>query len=51
MRGIHSKEGQGRRQVLIADRLFQALPKGPRLAAAHAVSVPSPSGSRVPRAE
>lgn len=46
--GDSQQEGQGRRQVLIAERLFQVLPKWPRLAAAHAgitcrVSAPRPS--------
>ena len=33
--GDSQQEGQGRRQVLIAERLFQVLPGGPGLAAAH----------------
>jgi hypothetical protein len=44
--GDSQQEGQGSRQVLIAERLFQVLPKGPGLAAAHACT--TYNGQRTP---
>jgi hypothetical protein len=52
MRGIHSKKVRGRRQVPIAERLFQVLPRGqglrPLMLILLVMSV-LPSSSRVPR--
>ena len=52
MRGIHNKKVRGRRQVPIAERLFQVLPRGqglrPLMLILLVMSV-LPSSSRVPR--